>query len=319
MNYERACILSVGTAVPEEILTNHDLEKFLDTSDEWIMKRTGIKQRHVTPKDMSEPCTEFGAKAATQAIQNAGLKPSDVDCIILGTASPDYFFPSTACMIGNRIGCKNPFAFDFTSACCGFVYGLTLANSLIKSGQCKTAVVIGAEILSRTLDWTDRSTCILFGDGVGAVVLRGTNDPNRGILTCDVSTDGSLGKILYLPAWGEDRTIKMNGNEVFKYAIRLMTESTKKSLEACSMTSSAIDVFIPHQANIRIIQAIAKNLNIPMEKVATNIDKYGNTSSASIPLALADMWDLGKIQKDKIIALAALGGGVTVGSIIIRI
>ncbi len=318
MDYKRSKILSVAKAIPENMVTNHDIEKMVETSDEWIIKRTGIKTRYIADKDMENPLTEYGTRAVTEAIERAGLKPSDVDTIICGTVSPDYVFPSTACLIASRIGCVDAFAFDFTSACSGFIYGLVVANSLIVSGQSKTVVVIGGEMLSRYVDWTDRGTCILFADGVGAVVMQGSDDPDKGILATHESTDGSLGDILYLSHSGEKRYIKMKGKEVFKHAINMMTETTKKSLEACSMTSEDIDVFIPHQANIRIINSVAKNLNIPSEKVIINVDRFGNTSSATIPIALAEAWDDGKIKDGTVVALSALGGGVTIGSAIIR-
>jgi 3-oxoacyl-[acyl-carrier-protein] synthase-3 len=318
MGYKRSQILSVATAIPEKEITNQDLEKMVNTSDEWIMKRTGIKTRFVAPEGVENPLTEYSARAVVKAIERAGITPVDVDTIICGTVTPDYFFPSTACLVASRIGCKDAFAFDFTSACSGFVYGLVIANSLIVSGQSKTVVVIGGEILSRCVDWTDRGTCILFADGVGAVVMQGTDDPDKGILATHEATDGSLGDILNLSAWDETRYIMMKGKEVFKYAITLMTETTLKSLEACSMTTEDIDIFIPHQANIRIINAIAKNLNIPSEKVIANIDRFGNTSSATIPIALAEAWEDGKIKDGTVVALSALGGGVTIGSVIIR-
>lgn len=318
MGYKRSQILSVATEIPEKMVTNHDLEKMVDTSDEWIVKRTGIKTRFIVPDGIENPLTDYGSKAVVKAIERAGLTPADVDTIVCGTVTPDYFFPSTACLIASRIGCKDAFAFDFTSACSGFVYGLVIANSLIVSGQSKTIVVVGGEILSRCVDWTDRGTCILFADGVGAVVLQGTEDPDKGILATHESTDGSLGDILYLSAWDEKRYIQMKGKEVFKHAINMMTETTLRSLESCSMISEDIDVFIPHQANIRIVKAVAKNLNIPNEKVIANVDRYGNTSSATIPIALAEAWDDGKISDGTVVALSALGGGVTIGSAIIR-
>jgi len=318
MRYKQAKIVSIASAIPERIVTNFDLEKIVDTSDEWIVQRTGIRERHIAPKDMKEPCIEFSKNAALSAIERSGYKPSDIDCVLCGTVSPDYIFPSTACLVAERIGCKGAFAFDFTSACSGFIYGLTLANALICNGQCKRVVVIGAEILSRSIDWSDRSTCILFADGAGAAVVTGSEDENKGILTCSVETDGSLGDILYCPLWTERNIITMKGNEVFKHAVRMMTDSFLKSLDAISFKIDDIDILIPHQANIRIINAIASSLKIPAEKVFINIEQFGNTSAASIPIALDQAWQQGKVKNGTVVGLVALGGGVTIGSTIMR-
>ncbi len=317
-NYKDACILSVGTAVPEKILTNSDLEKTLDTSDEWIVKRTGIRTRYIMPEDLPEPAADLGAEAVKKALDKANLSSSDIDTIICATFTPDNFFPSTACGISNRVGCPNVFAFDLSAACSGFLYGVTVAKALISTKQSKTVVVVGSEIISKSLDWGDRGTCILFGDGAGAVVLQETDVPGKGILATDVFCDSSLGDILKLPAWDGKQKMSMNGNEVFKQAVRLMTESTEKSLKVCSMTNEDVDLLIPHQANIRIINSVAKKLNIPENRVVSNVDKYGNTSSASIPLALDEVWDNGKIQDGTVVAFAALGGGITVGSAVVR-
>jgi 3-oxoacyl-[acyl-carrier-protein] synthase-3 len=313
-----AKIVSVGSAVPKTVLTNKDLEGFLDTSDEWIRTRTGIHQRRVFPKEQNGQAFELGAEACKHALERAGCEPSSIDGIICATFTPDYFFPSTACLIGNTLGCGPVAAFDISAACAGFVYGLSVANAMISAKQCRRMLLVGSEIISKTLDWTDRSTCILFGDGAGAVVLEATDDPGRGVMTACLSSDGGLKDILYLPAWGERRTMMMKGGEVFKHAVRMMNDTTRKCFDACGITADDIDVLIPHQANLRIINSLADHLGVAREKVVTNLHKYGNTSSASIPLALEDAWGDGRITPGTCTAFASLGGGVAAGSAIVR-
>jgi 3-oxoacyl-[acyl-carrier-protein] synthase-3 len=310
--------MSVGTYVPENLMTNNDFAQFLDTSDEWIVKMTGIRERHLVPRDQNVFASELGAKAATVALERAGLKPSEIDGIICATFTPDSFFPSTACRIQALVGCTNAFAFDVSAACAGFVYALAVANGMIAAGNLKNVLVIGAEVISKTLDWTDRTTCILFGDGAGAVVLQATEETGKGILSSHLHSDGSLGDILVLPAWGENRTMKMKGNEVFKNAVRMMSDVSLKTLASAGYTLNDIDLLVPHQANIRIITSIADHLKIPMEKVATNLDRYGNTSSASIPLALNEVWEKGYVTDGKLVLFTALGGGITAGSVLAR-
>jgi len=300
------------------VMASKEFEKFLNTSEEWILTRTGIKQRYLVPPDKDIPASELGSVAARNALQKASLRPEDVDGIIVATFTPDSFFPSTACRIQALLGCKKTFAFDISAACSGFVYALSIANGMILSGQCKTLLVVGTEIISKTLDWTDRTTCILFGDGAGAVVLQGCNDKEWGILSTHLESDGSLGDILTLPAWGEKRFMSMRGNEVFKHAVRLMTEASRCVMKSSGLTIDQIDMIIPHQANIRIINAIAEQLNLPQEKIIANLDRYGNTSSASIPLALEEVWDQGKIKDGTRVILTSLGGGITIGSAAIR-
>jgi 3-oxoacyl-[acyl-carrier-protein] synthase-3 len=307
--------------VPPQILTNKDLEKIIDTSDEWITKRTGIRERHIVPKDESIHVYDLGAQAAQQALERAGIAPESVDAIICATFSPDNFFPTTACKMQDMLGCKHAFAFDISAACAGFVYALTLANSLIASGQCDTVVVVGAEIASRTLDWTDRTTCILFGDGAGAVVLTASDDDTKGILSTYLYSDGSLGDILTLPAWsatGGRQFMKMQGGEVYKHAVRLMSDAVNKALAAAGLSINDLDLLIPHQANLRIIEAIGKHMKLPKEKVIVNVDRYSNTGSASIPLALNEAWQNGRITDGTITAFSALGGGLASGSVVIR-
>ncbi len=315
--FQNARITSVGSFVPEMVMFNSDFERFLNTTDEWIQSRTGIKSRHIVSKDKPVPASYLGAEAAKIALERASCTPSEIDGIICATFTPDFFFPSTACRIQTLLGCTNAFAFDVSAACAGFVYALTLANSLILSGQSNKILVIGAEVISKTLDWTDRSTCILFGDGAGAVVVEGSEVAGRGIIKSYLQSDGTLGDILVLPAWGEKRTMQMKGNEVFKHAVRMMAEVSQKVITAAGLLPEDVDFFIPHQANSRIISAVAEQLCIPAQKVICNVENFGNTSSASIPLALDEIWTQGKIAEGTKVLFTALGGGVTVGSVLV--
>lgn len=317
-NHKRARILSVGISVPDTIVNNKDLEKIIDTTDEWILTRTGIRSRHIIPADQEVPASQLGAKAALVALERAGLDPLEIDGIVCATFTPDSFFPSTACRIQSLLGCKNAFAFDVSAACAGFVYALSVANGLILTGNNKNILVIGAEVISKVLDWTDRSTCVLFGDGAGAVVLQGTSENDRGIISTHLQSDGSLGDILMLPAWGEKRTMRMKGNEVFKHAVRMMSDASMKVLSNAGYTLDQIDYMVPHQANIRIIQAVAGNLKLPDHKIVTNLERYGNTSSASIPLALEEVWSKGSIKEGTNVLFTALGGGITAGSALVK-
>ena len=319
MNQQRRSrIVSVGSSLPERVLSNSDLEQFLDTSDEWITTRTGIRTRRVFAQGEEASAYELGGKAALAALSNAKCLPQDIDGIICATFTPDYFFPSTACKIQQYIGNTHACAFDVSAACAGFVYGLSIAHSMIMSGQCKRMLVVGAEVISKTLDWKDRATCILFGDGAGAVVVEEHIGGDRGILSTFLKSNGALGDILYLPAWGEPRYMKMNGNEVYKYAVRLMSEAIEQGLSLAGLRISDVDLLIPHQANIRIIDAIARHLDIPRKKVVTNLDKYGNTSSASIPLALEDAWRDGRVRNGTVAVFTSLGGGLAWGSAVVR-
>ncbi len=317
-NHKRARILSVGISVPDTVVNNKDLEKIIDTTDEWIWTRTGIRSRHIIPADQNVPASQLGAKAALVALEHAGLDPLEIDGIVCATFTPDSFFPSTACRIQSLLGCKNAFAFDVSAACAGFVYALSVANGLIISGNNKNILVIGAEVISKVLDWTDRSTCVLFGDGAGAVVLQGTSENDRGIISTHLQSDGSLGDILMLPAWGEKRTMQMKGNEVFKHAVRMMSDSSMKVLNNAGYTLDQVDYLVPHQANIRIIQAVAGNLKLPNHKIVSNLERYGNTSSASIPLALHEIWNKGLIKEGTRVLFTALGGGITSGSALVK-
>jgi 3-oxoacyl-[acyl-carrier-protein] synthase III len=316
--YKSVRILSVGTAVPETVMTNKDFEKFLDTSDEWIVTRTGIRERRILPKDTTVTNAELGANAARIALERAGISPEAVDGIVCATTTPDHFFPSTACEIQALLGCKNAFAFDCHAACAGFVYGLSIAQNFIRGGQSKTFLVIGAEIMSRSMDWTDRATCILFGDGAGAAVVQGSQEENTGILSTHLGADGTLGNILALPVWTGKRKLTMKGNEVFKHAVRMMSDISLKVVAEAGLTLDQIDYFIPHQANIRIIKSIGESLKMPTEKVLCNLDRFGNTSSASIPLVLNDAWNEGRIKKGTLVLFTALGGGLASGSAVVR-
>jgi 3-oxoacyl-[acyl-carrier-protein] synthase-3 len=317
----RARIVSVGGYVPDRIMTNSEFEKFLDTSDEWIRTRTGIRQRRLVDANNPMAASELGGRASRAALDNAHCSAQDIDGIICATFSPDFFFPSTACKIQQYIGNTNALAFDVSAACAGFVYALSIANSMILSGQCKKMLVVGAEVVSKTLDWTDRGTCILFGDGAGAVVLEAfdANDgEDSGILSTYLKSNGAFGDILYLPAWGEKRFMRMNGNEIYKHAVRLMGEATEQCLKMAGLSSSDVDLLIPHQANVRIIDAMARHMKLPAAKVVTNLDKYGNTSSASIPLALEDAWKQGRIKPKTVVVFTSLGGGLVWGSAVVR-
>lgn len=316
--FNRAAIKSVGISVPKTIMTNKEFEKFLDTTDEWITTRTGIRQRHIVQKDENITAADLGADAISIALKKANLEPSCLDGIICATFTPDYFFPSTACRIQAKIGSKKSFGFDISAACAGFVYALNVAQGLISSGQAETIAVVGSEITSRSLDWTDRGTCILFGDGAGAVILQKTDKSDLGILATHMASDGTIGDILTLPAWGEKRTMTMKGNEVFKHAVRMMSDASINVLSQVGLTLDDIDLFIPHQANIRIIQAVGEHLNLPQSKVISNVAMYGNTSAASIPIAMNEAWEAGQINPGTTAVLTSLGGGIAVASAVVR-
>lgn len=318
MYSRRTRILSVGIAVPDKLVANSEFEEYLDTSDEWIVKRTGIRTRYVCGKDTPEAAADLGARAARVAMDRAGVSAEQLDGVICATFTPDNFFPSTACGIADRIGCPTRFAFDLSAACSGFIYGLSVASALIASGQCEAILLVGSEVISRGLDWNDRGTCILFGDGAGAVVLQAGDRPDVGVLATTLGADSSQGAILALPAWGEKRVMVMNGNEVYKRAVRMMSDSALKSLEACSLTYRDIDLLVPHQANIRIIEAVARMMQVPAEKVVANVDRYGNTSSASIPIALDYAWQQGRVVEGTTVVFSALGGGLTSASAVVR-
>lgn len=323
----RSRIVGTGSAVPDKVLNNHDLEKMVDTTDEWIRTRTGIKERRIASPD--EFTSTLAARAAFHALDMAGVSPQDLDMIIVATVTPDYPFPATASLVQNSIKAVNASAFDISAACSGFIYAASIVDKFIKTGSVKNALVIGAEVLSRIVDWTDRNSCLLFGDGAGAVVIQADNG-SAGILDTFMMSDGSHWELLYQPAPGNRNPvshqivdarlafIRMQGNEVFKLAVRAMEDAALKVLSAGNMTAADVDLFIPHQANMRIIDAIGKRLGVPEEKIYVNIERFGNTSSASIPIALDEANRKGLLKSDDLLLLDAFGGGMAWGALTLR-
>ena len=313
-------IAGTGSYLPEKILTNIELESIVDTSDEWIQTRTGIAQRHIAADD--QMASDLALAASRRALDAANLKAQDIDLIILATTTPDMIFPSTACILQEKLGITDGPAFDVQAVCSGFIYALATADMFVSSGKSKNALVVGTEIYSRIIDWKDRSTCVLFGDGAGAVVLSQSQQP--GILSSHLHANGGYSKILAAPgsiAGGKIQGtpfIAMEGNTVFKFAVKALEEAAIESLVANNLQASDIDWFIPHQANIRIIKSTAHKLGIPMEKVVTTVDRHGNTSAASVPLALDLAVRDGRIQPDQYVLLEGVGGGFTWGSILLQ-
>lgn len=316
MRYSR--IAGTGGYLPERILSNSNLEKMVDTSDQWILERTGISKRHIMAED--ETTSTMAENAARQALEAANIDPQNVEFIVVGTATPDRTFPSTACILQSRLGALGCPAFDVGAACAGFIYGLSVADQFIKNGIVNNALVIGAESLSRIVDWTDRSTCVLFGDGAGAVVLEAATE--KGIYSTHIHANGEYNTLLYAPnhlgELKEPPYIKMQGNEVFKIAVKTLGDMVDETLLHNQLDRSSIDWLIPHQANLRIITATAKKLNLPMERVILTVQDQGNTSSASIPLALNQGVRDGRIKRGEILLLEAFGAGLTWGSALIR-
>jgi 3-oxoacyl-[acyl-carrier-protein] synthase-3 len=323
----RGRIISTGSYVPENIVTNHDLERIVETSDDWILERTGIKERRIV--NGNQAASDLACEAATMALKRAHIKPKELDLIVVATISGDMPFPSTACILQSKLGAKNAASFDLNAACSGFLYGLHVVNGLIKSGLHKKVLLVGAEALSKFTDWQDRSTCVLFGDGAGAVIIEPTSE-KRGIYSTQINSDGDLGDLICLPGGGSKHPssrdsilkklhfIKMKGNETFKVAVRTLEELAIRTLNDNDLDPSQLSLLIPHQANIRIIQATAKRLGLPMEKVFVNIQKYGNTSAASVPIALDEALQTGQIKGGDYILLEAFGGGLTWASSLIR-
>ncbi len=319
-----ARIAGTGSYLPERIVTNDDLAKTIDTSDEWIAARTGIRQRHVAAE--GECTSDLALEAAKRALDAAGMSADEIELIIVGTTTPDVIFPSTATIVQSKLGVAGCPAFDVNAACSGFIYALTVADKFIRSGSVRNALVIGAETLTRMLDWTDRTTAVLFGDGAGAVVLKA--DSETGILSTHMHADGSKGDLLHNPVGvskgflpGEDRAgvvVKMAGNEVFKHAVKALDSVVEEALEANGIDRSEIDWLIPHQANLRIIEATAKRLHMPMDHVVVTVDKHGNTSSGSVPLALDEAVRSGRVARGQLLLLEAFGGGFTWGSALLR-
>jgi len=328
MNTIGVKILGTGSYVPEKILTNADLEKMVQTSDEWITTRTGMKERHIA--DSSTATSDLAVKAAREALAEAKVSPEELDVIIVATVTPDMFFPSTACFVQKALGATNAAAFDFAAACSGFIYGLSIAKGYIESGLYKKVLLIGAETLTKVTDWQDRNTCVLFGDGAGAMVLGAANEPSS-ILSVYMGADGNYDTLLQLPGGGSRNPaslqtieqkmhyMKMAGREVFKVAVTKMSEALSKAVELSGKQCSELALVIPHQANLRIIEAVAKRMEFPMEKVFVNIHKYGNVSAATIILALDEARKEGKAKKGDLIGTVAFGGGFTWGAAVIKL
>jgi 3-oxoacyl-[acyl-carrier-protein] synthase-3 len=322
-----ASIIGTGSYVPERVMTNADLEKIVDTSDEWIHSRTGIRERRIA--GIEQPTSDLAANAAKAAMENAGIKPDEIDLIICATVTPDMFFPSTACFVQTKIGAVNAACFDISAACSGFLFGVETARQFIATGTYETVLVIGADKLSSIVDWTDRNTCVLFGDGAGAAILR-HREGSKGILATRMGSNGGLAEILHIPGGGsacpvtaenadqKPATIRMNGRETYKQAVTAMVESSKQVLEEAAVTADQIACFIPHQANLRIIEAIAGRLDVPMERFHINLDRYGNTSAAAVAIALDEAAREGRFKQGELIHLVVFGGGLTWASSVIE-
>jgi 3-oxoacyl-[acyl-carrier-protein] synthase III len=329
MSNERlnAGIVGIGVCLPDKVLTNDEIAKMVDTSDEWIQERTGIRERRIA--DVSQAASDLGVVAAQRALTHADVSVDEVDLIIVATATADMQFPSTACIIQEQLGLKNTPAFDVTAGCTGFIYALTIGSQFIANGLYRTILVVGTEVLSKVTNWTDRETCILLADGAGAVVLRPTA-ANAGILSMKIGADGAGGKHLLLPAGGSRlpvtpeliaanlNKLHMDGQEVFKFAMKMLPEVTEQALAIANLRKEDIDLIIPHQANVRIIEAAARRMDLPMEKFMVNLDRYGNTSSASIPIAMHEAVETGRIKSGDVVVLTGFGAGLTWGSIVMR-
>jgi len=325
---KRAKITGVGHYVPPKVLTNEDFEKMVDTTDEWITTRTGIKERHIL--EDGKGSSYMGAFAARRALEVANVSPEELDLIVVATVTPDMMFPNTACLIQEEIGAKNAWAVDVNGACTGFIYATAMASQFIESGRYKKVLVVGADKMSSITDYTDRNNCVLFGDAAGAIVLESTEDANSGIIDFILKADGSGGKYLYMlgggslhPATHETVDKKMHyiyqdGRTVFKFAVSSMADITEEIVKKHNIASEEIKLFIPHQANLRIIDATARRLKLPMEKVVTNIRKYGNTTAATIPMGLSEAYSEGRLEKGDVVLFAAFGAGFTWGSMLIR-
>lgn len=320
-------ISGIGTYVPERVLTNDDLSKMVDTSHEWIVERTGIEERRIADENISS--ADLGVKAALKALEDANTSPEEIDLVLVTTATPDYIFPSTACIIQDEIGAKNAAAFDLQAGCSGFVYGMATGASFIMTGAYEKVLVIGAETLSKITDWEDRNTCVLFGDGAGACVLERCEE-GYGILSFELGADGSGGEKLILPAGGSKKPasmetvengehyLKMDGREVFKFAARKMPEATLSVLEKANLSLEELDFLVPHQANLRIIDAAAKKLKFDRDKICVNLNKYGNISTASVPVSLEEVVKEGRVKKGDNVVLVAFGAGLTWASLALK-
>lgn len=327
MKEQAVGILGTGSYLPEKILTNFDLEKIVDTNDEWIVSRTGIRERRVADKTMAS--SDLAYEASLKAIESAGISPEEIDLIIVATVTPDTAFPSTACILQDRLGAKKAAAFDLSAACTGFLYGVTTAAQFIKNGYYKYALVIGVECLTKIVNWEDRNTCVLFGDGAGAIVM-GPTEEGFGFLSYELGADGSGGDLLQQPGGGsripasiesvqaKQHFVTMNGGEVFKFAVRVMEQVSESVLKKAGLTKEDVDLLVPHQANLRIIEAARKRLGLTQEKVVVNVDKYGNMSSASIPVALDEAFRNQRINRGDTIVLVGFGGGLTWAGCVVR-
>ncbi len=321
---ERSTILGLGMAVPEKVLTNHDIEKIVDTSDEWIRSRTGIERRHIVQD--GESTLSLAVEAARIAIDDAGIAASDIDLVMLATLTPEVGFPATACLVQHEIGATSAAAFDFNAACSGFVYGMQVADALIRNGTHRHILLIGAETLTKILNWKDRDTCVLFGDAAGAAVIGPSPDGESGIIGTSIHCDGSQIELLCRIGGGTrpvqteaEQYIEMQGRDVFKRAVTAMGDAAEEILRNNGFTGEDVDLLVPHQANIRIIEATARRIKLPMEKVFVNIQEYGNTSAATIPVALAEAKASGRLTSGSLVVLVAFGAGFTWGSALVRI
>ena len=322
----RAHIVSTGMAVPERVVTNYDLEKMVDTSDQWIRERTGMFARRVS--DEKTAASDLALAASRQALEGAGIEPGDLDAILVATISPDYVFPATACVLQHKLGLKQTPAFDLSAACSGYIYGLSVAQAYIESGRYKNILLVGADVLTKVVDWTDRNTCVLFGDGAGATVIQ----PNgtTGVLDTVIGSDGSAVELLYQPCGGSRIPISeeairqkkhylyLNGREIYKYAVRAMSQAAVEVLKRCDRTIADVALIVPHQANIRIIEGVAKRLDVPLNKFYLNIEKYGNTSAATIPIALHEAIAEEKLKAGDLVLLVSFGGGLTWGASLVQ-
>ncbi len=319
-NGRKIGITGLGVYVPDRVFTNKDLEQFVDTTDEWIVERTGIRERRFATKDQA--LTDIAAPAAIAALADAGVDASSIDLIVVATVTPDMMFPTSSALLADSLGMPDAAAYDLLAGCTGFMYALAQAYSMVSSGLSKRALVVGGDVLSKILDWTDRSTLVLFGDGAGAVVVEPVE--TGGFLGFELGADGGGGDTLWLPGSGSrhfedaDKLVKMNGREVFKFATRVMVSSAAKILDECGLTVDDVDVYVPHQANKRIIDHAAGKLGIPAEKIVVNVDRYGNTSSGSIPLALADAAADGRLHEGELVLMTGMGAGLTWGSALIE-
>ena len=322
----RVSITGIGSRAPERVMTNDELAQMVDTSDEWIMERTGIRERRVAAPD--EAMSDLALPASLAALEQAGVKASDLDLIVVATVTPDMFFPSTGAILADRLGAKDAAAYDLSAGCTGFVYAIAQAHGMVASGLADHALVVGGDVLSRIVDWEDRSTCVLFGDGAGAVVLERVQE--GGFLGFELGADGSGGAQLYIPAGGSRQPAtaesvaarqhfaKMNGREVFKFASRVLVDSAEKVLHECDVSVDDVDVYVPHQANVRIIEHARKKLGIPEDRTVVNVDRFGNTSSGSIPLALGDARADGRLVPGEMVLMTGMGAGLTWGSALIE-